>query len=298
MVSSIVGNYLLDKGIISLEQFRDLLVEQQKARVKLGLIAVAEGLMTQEEAEKVNKLQAVMDKRFGDIAVEKKYLTEGQVETLLKKQGNAYLAFAQALENQQLMTVDQLEQYMLDFQRENQLTASDIEDLKSDDVDRILPLYMPVGSEDYLDAAGTAMRTVMRCVDTGVYPGKAYIAEKCEADNGALQFVEGAQSITCGMAGKGEAVLPVASIFGKEEFTEVNEDALDSVGELINCINGLYASAQSQKGISLELCPPEFSADISSLESEEMLVLPMHIKGQVVDFVIAQGHKIRMNKKA
>lgn len=294
MVSSIVGNYLVDKGIISFEQFRDLLAEQQKVRVKLGLIAVAEGLMTQEEADKVNKLQAVMDKRFGDIAVEKGYLTDGQVEALLKKQGNAYLAFAQTLENQQLMTVDQLEQYMIDFQRENNLTISDMEDLKSDDVDRIMPLYIPSGCEKYLNAAGTALRTIMRCVDTEIYPEKAYVTEKCENDNAAMQYVDGEQNITCCMAGKGQALLPVASIFGKEDFPEVNEDALDAVGELLNCINGLYASALSQSGVSLELYPPEFSAEISAVEGKEMLVLPLHIKGQKVDFIIAAGNKIEI----
>lgn len=298
MVSSIVGNYLLDKGVISFEQFKDLLAEQQKVRVKLGLIAVAEGLMTQEEADKVNRLQAVMDKRFGDIAVEKKYLTEGQVEALLKKQGNAYLAFAQALENQQLMTVEQLEQYMVDYQHENQLTVSDMEDLKSDDVDRILPLYMPIGSEKYLNIAGTAMRTIMRCVDTEIYPEKAFLTDSCNADNAAVQFVEGEQSITCGMAGEGQALLPTASVFGKEEFPEVNEDALDAIGELLNCINGLYASALSQSGVSMELYPPEFSARISGIKAEEMLVLPIHIKEQKVNFIIAKGNKIEMEQEA
>lgn len=298
MVSSIVGNYLLDKGVISFEQFKDLLAEQQKVRVKLGLIAVAEGLMTQEEADKVNRLQAVMDKRFGDIAVERKYLTEGQVEALLKKQGNAYLAFAQALENQQLMTVEQLEQYMVDYQHENQLTVSDMEDLKSDDVDRILPLYMPIGSEKYLNIAGTAMRTIMRCVDTEIYPEKAFITDSCNADNAAVQFVEGEQSITCGMAGEGQALLPTASVFGKEEFPEVNEDALDAIGELLNCINGLYASALSQSGVSMELYPPEFSTQISGIRAEEMLVLPIHIKEQKVNFIIAKGNKIEMEQEA
>ena len=256
MVSSIVGNYLVDHGIISFEQFMDLLAEQQKVRVKLGLIAVAEGLMTQDEADRVNNLQAVMDKRFGDIAVEKGYLTDGQVEALLKKQGNAYLAFAQALENQQLLTVEQLEQYMIDFQRDNNLTLSDMEDLKSDDVDRIIPLYMPTGYDKYLNAAGTALRTIMRCVDNEIYPEKAYITEKCEGENAATQYMDGEQSVTCGMIGKGQALLPVASIFGKEQFSEVNEDALDAIGELLNCINGLYASALSQSGVSMELYPP------------------------------------------
>ena len=77
MVSSIVGNYLMEKGLLTGEQFRDILNEQQKVRVKLGLIAVAEGLMTQEEADRVNQLQAGMDRFFGDIAVEKGYLIEG-----------------------------------------------------------------------------------------------------------------------------------------------------------------------------------------------------------------------------
>ena len=297
MVSSIVGNYLLEKNLITAEQLKDLMKEQQKVRVKLGLIAVAEGLMTQEEADKVNRLQAVMDKRFGDIAVEKGYLTEGPVEALLKKQGNAYLAFAQALENQQLMSIEQLEQYMIDFQREYNLTGSDIEDLKSDDVDRILPLYLPGGTEKYMNVVGTALRTIMRCVDTEVYPEKAFLATSLEADNGASQLMEGERDVICAMAGKGQALLPTASIFGKEEFAEVNMDALDAIGELLNCINGLYATSLSQGGVSMELYPPEFSDKISGISGKEMMVVPMYIKGQKVNFVTAIDNRIEMKQE-
>lgn len=298
MVSNIIGNYLVENDIITLEQFRDLIKEQRKVRVKLGLIAVAEGLMTQEEADKVNRLQTVMDKRFGDIAIEKGYLTEGQVEALLKKQGNAYLVFAQTLENLDLMTIEQLEQYMIDFQRDHQLTYSDMEDLKSNDVDRILPLYMPVEGDRYLNIVGTAIRTLLRCVDTDIYPEKAYLAKQCEADNGAFQFVEGEHNVACAMSGKGQALLPVASVFGKEEFPEVNMDALDAIGELLNCINGLYATALSQGGVSMELYPPEFSDLISGIKSEEMLVIPLHIMGQKVYFAASIDHKIEMEQEA
>lgn len=294
MVSVIIGNYLLEKGLITYEQFRDLLVEKNRVRVKLGLIAVAEGLMTKEEADRVNNLQAIMDKRFGDIAVERGYLAEGHVETLLKKQGNAYLAFAQALEDQQLMSVDQLEQYMIDYQIENQLTISEIEDLKSGDVDRILPLYIPIGAEKYMNAAGIALRTIMRCVDVEVYPERAFITQSCEAENGAIQYVSGERSVSLGLVGKGQALLRTASVFGKEEFEEVNEDALDAVGELINCISGLYASSLSQGGINLDLLPPEFSTEISEIVSDEMLVLPIDVKGDKMNFIIAIGNKVEM----
>lgn len=293
MVSSIVGNYLMEKGLLTGEQFRDILNEQQKVRVKLGLIAVAEGLMTQEEADRVNQLQAVMDRRFGDIAVEKGYLTEGQVNSLLKKQGNAYLAFAQAMENQQLMTIEQLEQILLDYRCENNFTASDMDALKSDDVDSILPLFLPVDSEAYYGIAGTAVRTLMRLVDTGLYPDKAYIMQKTEDENGALQKVEGEKGFVSALGGKGNALQFTASVFGQEKFAAVDEDALDAIGELLNCINGLYVS-ECKDGSSLELMPPSFKTGIQGFESRKMLVLPIHIKNDCVDLMIAIGDEIEM----
>ena len=293
MVSGIVGNYLMEKGLLTGEQFRDILNEQQKVRVKLGLIAVAEGLMTQEEADRVNQLQAVMDRRFGDIAVEKGYLTEGQVNSLLKKQGNAYLAFAQAMENQQLMTIEQLEQILLDYRCENNFTASDMDALKSDDVDSILPLFLPVDSEVYYGIAGTAVRTLMRLVDTGLYPDKAYIMQKTEDENGALQKVEGEKGFVSALGGKGNALQFTASVFGQEKFASVDEDALDAIGELLNCINGLYVS-ECKDGSSLELMPPSFKTGIQGFESRKMLVLPIHIKNDCVDLMIAIGDEIEM----
>lgn len=293
MVSSIVGNYLMEKGLLTGEQFRDILNEQQKVRVKLGLIAVAEGLMTQEEADRVNQLQAVMDRRFGDIAVEKGYLTEGQVNSLLKKQGNAYLAFTQAMENQQLMTIEQLEQILLDYRCENNFTASDMDALKSDDVDSILPLFLPVDSEAYYGIAGTAVRTLMRLVDTGLYPDKAYIMQKTEDENGALQKVEGEKGFVSALGGKGNALQFTASVFGQEKFASVDEDALDAIGELLNCINGLYVS-ECKDGSSLELMPPSFKTGIQGFESRKMLVLPIHIKNDCVDLMIAIGDEIEM----
>lgn len=295
MISNILGNYLVGKGVINQEQKNALFDEMKKVRVKLGLIAVAEGMMTQEQADRVNRLQAVMDKRFGDIAVSNGYLTEGQVEELLKKQGSSYLAFAQALENLEIMNVSQLDEYVKEYQKENELSNSSMEDLKSDDVDRILPLLLPAEATEFLNLAGIALRTIMRCVDSDVLPGKAYFDTKLEADHGALQYVEGEVPVTVAMAGKAQSLLPTACYFGKEEFEKVDMDALDAVGELINCINGLYASALSQQRIEMELYPPEFSDAIQKLSGEKLLVFPMQVRGEEICFVMAIDGKIEMH---
>ena len=97
MVEYILGNYLVETGKITKAQLEQTLADQDTVRVKLGLIAVAEGMMTLEQTAEVNRLQALKDQRFGDIAVERGFLTEEQVAKLLKKQGNAYLTFIQTM---------------------------------------------------------------------------------------------------------------------------------------------------------------------------------------------------------
>lgn len=297
MVSSIIGSYLIEKGLLTKEQLASVLEEMGRIRVRLGLIAVAEGLMTQEEADKVNRLQTVMDKRFGDLAVESGYLTEGQVRFLLGKQGNAYLAFAQALENQNLMSVEQLEQNVLDFGEERQLTGADLEDLKSDDIDRILPLFLSTENSSYLNMAGMVFRMIMRCVDHGAYPLTAYVTQEYENEGGALQHMDRAYEVTCVIAGKGEALLRPASIFCGKDFEEMDIKALDSIGELLNCINGLYASALSRSGVPTELYPPEYYEHGIKISGKEMMVLPIVIDGQAVDFIMSSGNRLDVRSK-
>jgi len=295
MIASIVGNYLKDVGLLSEEQLHDLLAEHRKVRAKLGIIAVAEGLMTQEEADRVNRLQAIMDMRFGDIAVEEGYLTEGQVETLLKKQGNAYMAFAQALENQRLMLIEQLEQLLIDFQYDNNFTDSDMDTLKSDDVDQILHLFLPLEGEKYEKIASVAIRTIMRLIDADVCIGRGYLAKRREVENGAIQKVSGRMGYMTGLVGRGNALSNMATVYGQETFNAVDEDALDAIGEVINCINGLVATSMEHMDNTLDLCPPEYSTELKCVTCEEMLVLPLRVLGKEVDYIIAINKDIEMN---
>lgn len=296
MISSMIGRYLLHRGHITSEQLYSLLLEKERIHVKLGLIAVSEGMMTQAQADEVYGHQAVVDKRFGELAVDMGYLTEGEVEALLDRQGDDYLTFAQALVNQKLMSVEQLEQYMDEFQSEYHLTLTDMEDLKSNDADRILPVCIPMdeipaGDNQYLHMAGTALRTLLRFVGGGLCPKTAYFAERCEADNGVVQHMKGEQSIACGIVGKGRALLPVASAFGKKEFAGIDEEALDSVGGLLNSIGEIYAGNLKQSGILLEKDPSQGLAKIREVAAEKMLVLPLCVMGEEINFIIAAGNK-------
>ena len=97
MFCQLFGKYLLEKNAINEFDYRTLIDEQMGVRVRLGTIAVADGLLTEEQVEKINRLQMTRDKRFGDIAVEQGLITDEQLGALLKKQGDPYLQFVQLL---------------------------------------------------------------------------------------------------------------------------------------------------------------------------------------------------------
>ncbi len=259
MVEHILGNYLVDVGKITKEQL-DLLIEKQDSvRIKLGLLAVTEGMMTVTQAEEVNILQAVRDMRFGDIAVEEGYLTQEQVEKLIKKQGDAYLMFIQNLLDEDMLTMEDWDWLLEDFKRVNNYSNTDMEAIKSNDVERIIPLLLPEAAQVYRPLIETLIRTMIRLVDRNVYLGKAVMGDVFPAEDLAIQRMEGAKGIVDCLAERNGGLLKVCSIFGQENFSRLDLDALDAAGELLNCANGMYVSELSRKGLFLELMPPEYT---------------------------------------
>ena len=82
------------------------------------------------------------------------------------------------------------------------------------------------------------------------------------------------------------ALLTAACFFGQEDFPEMSEDVLDAAAELMNCINGLYASAQSSAhGAFLELMPPVYSVDGTDYPQAEACVVTVQIDGKQCEFL-------------
>ncbi|MBO4750060.1 MAG: hypothetical protein J5546_07050 [Lachnospiraceae bacterium] len=293
MVESIIGSYLIDSGRITVQQFRTALDRMDAVRVKLGLIAVSEGFMTFAQAEEVNRLQALCDKRFGDIAVEKGYLSNEQVSKLLKRQGDAYLTFIQALEDDHLITVGELANILEEFKLKYCLTNTEMEDIKSDDVEKIIDVYLPANAKDYSQLIGIAMKTLIRLVDRHASIDKMEM-KKVSADAPmAAQEMKGEEvEWKNGMKEIDGALLTVASFFGQEDFEVLDEDALDAVAELMNCINGLYASSLSNNhGKLLELMPPEYDEAGVAFPDEEACVVTVRIDGRLCEFATVKSDR-------
>ena len=129
MFCQLFGKYLLEQQAINESDYRTLINEQMNVRVRLGTIAVADGLMTEEQVEKVNRLQMTQDRRFGDIAVDLGLITDEQLGGLLKKQGDSYLQFVQLLTDMTDISAAKLDEYVEDFRKKSGFSEKEMEAL-------------------------------------------------------------------------------------------------------------------------------------------------------------------------
>lgn len=286
MFSQYFGNYLLTTGKITKEQFASCMEYMRANRVKLGLIAEAEGLLTRAQANELNRLQMQSDKRFGDLAVEKGYLTESDITNLLHMQGNPYLIFIQALQENNVLSREETDELLVDFQKDHHLSNSDIAAMKIGNIDDLLNVFVPIDNVLYTSLYGLALRNIVRFISSYIRFEGLQKVNSYSAKAMALQKTIGDHHGFVGFASDDNAILTVADGYAGEYFEKVDEDALDSVGEFVNCINGLFATELSYKSISIDMLPPEFLFEVSLSSDQEFYVLPVYILGKKVDLVI------------
>ena len=286
------GKYLMDEGIIPEEYYYGLLEATKNSKVKMGLLAVEAGLMTQEEAAEVNLLQQQQDKKFGDIAIEKGYLTEDDVAGLLDEQGDSYLLYVQAVMESGLMDLDGFKEHLSAYKKAKHLNNMDLDAIKSGDVDRIVPVFMkdgsiPVQVKEYVYLTS---RNIVRFVDRFFRMDKIEKLTRYEAECIAAQSLRGDSSYLTAFAGTREGLKALADGFVENISLGVNDlsyDIMDVSAELLNVNNGLYITTLSNNNIKEVSNSPimkENGAKITSIG--EIYKIPLFIEGTPIDLII------------
>ena len=64
------------------------------------------------------------------------------LRSLLKKQGDEYLLFVQALVEKGILSLEQIQKEINAYKKSGRFTALDIEAIKSGDIDKIVPVFV------------------------------------------------------------------------------------------------------------------------------------------------------------
>jgi CheY-like chemotaxis protein len=287
MFIQLFSNYLVGQSVITIEQRDTFQEEIQKTRVKLGTIAIAEGLLTEEQAEEINHQQTLQDRRFGDIAVELEYLTSDQVTDLLGKQGNVSMKFFQILIDSLGLTMETVTEHLHGFQRAHGFTDEELEAVKEDDFETIIPLFATVRDTTITDLAGLVMRNLTRFVTNNFYFGRMKKATEYSYSMLAGQKSVGEADIFLGFSATNEldGIIKLAKNYAKSVSVTSSDEVYDAVCEFANLNNGLFDSVLSDDDVFIEMVPPEVY--LNQQLSGNAYYMPVYIDDSEFDLIIS-----------
>ncbi|KGR80261.1 hypothetical protein [Ureibacillus manganicus] len=278
MFSQYFGHYLLNRGLITLDQLADALEYQKSVHVKFGVIAVDEGFMTTGQVEEVHEKQKQVDKRFGEIAVELGYLTEAQVEALISNQKQGHLYLAQALVDRKYMTIDEFGTALSEYKKGFSLSDDQFEAIRNGNIDTLVENIL--SSEDvslqekYGKYISLFAKNMIRFIDSQVYLEVADNSSLESTNWFISQDIVGEASLKTGFSMNEDALLAVASVYAEEDLTVVDALAKDAVSEFLNLHNGIYLVNMSNWGIELTMNPQQIQESTPLYEGS--LIVNVH----------------------
>ncbi len=275
MLNRLFGNFLVKKGKITQEQLDHLLPVPKDVKAQVETIAVINKVLTP------NLVQTILEnnKSFGDTAIEAGYLTEEKLDELLTYQSNTFMQFVQCLLDKKWIALEQINPLLDEFQMLGSFSDAQLSSLIHDDLEQCVRMFVPIKSAQLQSFTLTFIGAFRRLIDPHMYLDKAYTARSLQLDKYACQLLAGDFHLKLYLSAPDNGLLAVANHFANGTYESVDLDALDNVGEFINCVNGLFATDLSYENISVDMNSPEYSLEGPFISNESLYIIPIHANG-------------------
>ena len=279
MAAKFLGQFLLERGVITAPQLLAAIEAQRASNPLLGELAVARGMLDEAQARRINQRQRVEDRRFGDLALEMRLLDQAQLDTLLEAQKSGRKLIGQVLVEQGVVDAARLEEELA-LHRAGQEQARNA-------LDRVVaghPLGTLASSVIGLCArlfprmlgSQCQAATVLAPQQLGMWPYTVHVR------------VEGAHPFEIGLACDLDAAHALAcALLGLQPDACDDELALDALGEMVNVLMG-YAvrDVLPDEDTSYRALPPDASVPAEALAADRERSIAVLMGSQLGDFVL------------
>jgi len=255
------GQFLIEQGVVDSDNIRAALKLMDEENRSLGELAEAGGILTAEEAAKVNAQQRYCDIPFGELAVEMGLLSEEQVEYLIGFQEQTRLRIGQALVRLGFLPNERLLKLLVQYEHEQT-------------VFRIGNVTLPEGLASNVLAATVLdllPKMLVRVARIGVRIGnEQHVAKIPDYPVRIAVKVTGDVKLMICLMGDVEFSLELAGATAgfdesRVEAARRNPALLaDGVGEFLNVLAGNAMGILERKRITTELEPPICNPELDS----------------------------------
>lgn len=292
MFTQFFGSYLLNRQLVTSEQLARAMSKQHDMRTKLGVLAINSGYMTASQVDDVHDTQAREDKRFGDIAKEKNYLNETQIEELLGKQRTGHLLLGQALIDDKVMNYETFENCLNSYNRENAITDFDFASGSSNRIHAVLKKFFCFqdykNGDMYTEYVSLFFKNIIRFIGDDFMPMNSSIIQKCDVKYLVSQNITGEFNAYSAIDCDDKTSIVFASRFAEKEYIENDEQTKSAIGEFLTLQNGLFAVNMSNTSeINLELTPPDFAENRNIDFYQDAFSIPVEFSFGIIHFIFS-----------
>ncbi|MBQ7468874.1 MAG: chemotaxis protein CheX [Pseudobutyrivibrio sp.] len=292
MFTQFLGNYLLQKGIVTQDQLFNAMARLSQTHIKLGTIAIHEGLMTANEVDECLYIQTREDKRFGEIAVSRGYLSDEQVSELLSKQTPDYILLGQNLVEDGVISYEDLERIIFEYKSDTELYDLELDVENSTLIKSIIEKFFLVAEMPATDLnimyLELMFNSLIRFIGEDFSPLTPMIVDEYPITFGVSQAVISDKDYITHIDCDRETAIAFASRYAKEEFSEFNEYVVAALEDFLNLHNGLYiVNASNQQSKDIELAPPEITEEGVLMGVNNCVDFPVAYPFGIVHLIVA-----------
>lgn len=275
MLNRLFGNYLVNRGRLDQSQLDTLLNDARTYTASPETVITLNKILTPAQVQSVME-NHTGEESFMETALRTQMITDSQSEQILAFQSLPVMCFMQLLMDRQILSKDELMTAIADFQMYSQFTDEQLHVLCIDDMEQIIKIFVPFQNPRMHELTVTLLQTIKRLIDKNVYIDKAYMAHSIQIDRYAAQTLMGDMKVKFYLSAPMNNLLAIANHFAGQSYSEVNMDALDNVGEFINCVSGLFATNLSYEGINIDMDAPDYGMEGPYVNNGKIYVIPIH----------------------
>ena len=244
------GQFLLERTIISPAQLLEAVKYQESRNRRIGEYAVQKGYLTKKDVDTILAEQKRTDMQFGELAVHLKILTPANIEELLTLQKNDHILLGEALIAKGFLTRDALDSALALFKQ---------------DQSQYIPgeVMIPEGIEHPLiirDFVDLTEKMLLRVAHLRVKAGEGVTPSSAPRQHDVSVRIRLEGSLTFEYilsASLAVSTIIASGIIGAHAARETREVILDGVKEFCNIVCGNMLAKLAQKGQSLDISTPE-----------------------------------------
>ncbi len=268
--------FLLNRGVLDVLETRDFLKRTLAAKVDVPLQALFHGVAT---AEDLTSLGTLSGGAFRASAEQKGILTASQLYNLGEAIAGEGCLFAQALLDAGRLDYSEIERLFHEFMRAGEHPLAEaMKRAASERLTEELPVYT-----EYVGVAMLALKRFMKIVC--VIDPQASSDVPAASRHFVSQAICGAVSFVAGIEATEDVFLELARRYSHEDFSKLDELALDSLAEFLNVLDGFFAVRLGERNLELDLEFPKI-ADSLNKNIHQSNFLRLHIESPVGFFAL------------